>query len=90
MKDSEEELPEDLQQSVIMNSDAVFENSSVDPGFVFDEAREDLDNGKTEDSNVDTNNTQNIEKAVVDKNRSTKGLDELDGTNPGSNYHPMD
>lgn len=41
---------DDQDQSAIINEDAVFENSSVDPGFVFEETQEDNDaNDQPED-----------------------------------------
>ena len=86
MNSIEEELPEDHDQSAIINKDAEFENRSVDPGFVFEEAQEQTDDvdGQPEGSKpTDEQDEQGTE-------RGAPGLGELDGTNPGSNRHPMD
>lgn len=76
-------LPEGQDQSAIINKATEFENSSVDPGFVFEDTQEhtnDVD-GQLEDT--ETADEQGTE-------RGAPGLGELDGTNPGSNHHPMD
>ncbi|MEQ7802163.1 hypothetical protein ABDJ41_20375 [Pedobacter sp. ASV1-7] len=86
MKNIAEELPEDPDQSAIINKDAEFENSAVDPGFVSGEKQEDSDdavNQRQDDQSADMQDEQGTE-------RGAGGLGELDGTNPGSNHHPMD
>jgi len=86
MKSIDEELPEDQDQPAIINDDAEFENSAVDPGFVSGDKKEDSDDaddqGQDEES-ADKQDEQGTE-------RGAPGLGELDGTNPGSNHHPMD
>lgn len=80
----DEELPEDQDQSAIINDDAEFENNAVDPGFVSPEKREDGDDAEGQDEkSADNQDEQGTE-------RGAPGLGELDGTNPGSNHHPMD
>ncbi|MFA4870767.1 MAG: hypothetical protein WC623_21400 [Pedobacter sp.] len=86
MKNIAEELPEDPDQSAIINKDAEFENSAVDPGFVSGKKQEDSDNAvdqRQDDQSADMQDEQGTE-------RGAEGLGELDGTNPGSNHHPMD
>lgn len=84
MNSIEEELPKDQNQSAIINNDTEFENSSVDPGFVSSETQEDNDDDQGEDrKSADEQDEQGTE-------RGAPGLGELDGTNPGSNHHPMD
>ena len=88
MKNKKEELPEDPDQSAIINKDAEFENGAVDPGFVF-ATRQEADG---EDDGVDQQEkTQEPYKQDEQgTQRGAPGLGELDGTNPGSNHHPMD
>lgn len=84
MKNIEEEFPEDQDQSAIVNQDTEFENSAVDPGFVFEETQEDASNDEKK------TNIPSAEKNEQSIERDASGLGELDGTNPGSNHHPMD
>lgn len=86
MNNIEEELPEDQDQSAIIKTDAKFENSSVDPGFVYESVEEDRNNGSEKEKDTEPSD----EKEKHDSGKSTSGLGDLDGTNPGSNYHPMD
>ena len=83
MKNTEKELPENQRQSVIINDDATFENSSVDPGFVTEENPE---KSGAQDDDPKQNNEQNEQGTE----RGAPGLGELDGTNPGSNHHDVD
>lgn len=85
MKSIDEEMPDDQDQSAIINKDTEFENRSVDPGFVSSETQDDCDDDDhgQGDESVDKQNEQGTE-------RGAPGLGELDGTNPGSNHHPMD
>ncbi|MFA4867950.1 MAG: hypothetical protein WC623_07125 [Pedobacter sp.] len=87
MNNIAEELPEDPDQSAVINKDAEFENSAVDPGFVSGEKQEDSDDDavdqRQDDQSADMQDEQGTE-------RGAEGLGELDGTNPGSNHHPMD
>jgi len=81
-----EELPEDQDQSAIINDDAEFENSAVDPGFVFSQTQEDgddADDQRQDEKLADQQDEQGTEHGAP-------GLGELDGTNPGSNHHPID
>ncbi|MEQ7801901.1 hypothetical protein ABDJ41_19045 [Pedobacter sp. ASV1-7] len=75
MSSSKEELPEDPDQSAIINKDAKFENSAVDPGFVSGEKQEDSDDADAQ--------RQDYESAERQDGRGTergaKGLGELDG-----------
>lgn len=86
MNSIKEELPEDQNQSSIVNEDAVFENSSVDPGFVFEETSQDGDEANDQPKGVQ----QADEKDEQGTELGSPGLGELDGTNPGSNHHPID
>lgn len=86
MNSIEQELPEDPDQSAIINKDAEFENSAVDPGFVSGEKQgdsDDADDQRQDDESADKQDEQGTERVA-------EGLGELDGTNPGSNHHPMD
>lgn len=85
MKNIENNLPEDPDQSAIVNKDAEFENRSVDPGFVFEPGQQDQD-----DIDKDEKVQELFEQNEQGTQRSTPGLGELDGTNPGSNHHPID
>lgn len=82
MNSIDEELPEDQDQSAIINDDAEFESSAVDPGFVSSQTQEDGDDADDQ-GQADEPDEQGTE-------RGAPGLGELDGTNPGSNHHPMD
>ena len=79
----------DSEQSAIVNQDAEFENSDVDPGFVFEEAKEQVNIPDTDNGNVQEEK-KDAEPDEQGTHRSDPGLGELDGTNPGSNHHPMD
>ena len=83
MNSRDEELPEDQDQSAIINDDAQFENSAIDPGFVSSQTQEDCDDQGQDEESADKQDEQGTE-------RGAPGLGELDGTNPGSNHHPMD
>lgn len=83
MNNIEEELPEDEDQSAIINKDVEFENRSVDPGFVFEETQKDINDADDQLKGIEPAGEQGTE-------RGAPGLGELDGTNPGSNHHPMD
>ena len=86
MKSIDEELPEDQDQSAIVNDDTEFENRAVDPGFVSSETQEDGDDAEDEGQNEKSADEQDEQGTE----RGAPGLGELDGTNPGSNHHPMD
>lgn len=67
----------------ILNEDTSFENSDIDPGFSPEgDDKEIIKEHPDRKEKIETSN----EKEVNEKH----GLDELDGTNPGSNAHPMD
>ncbi|WGQ10695.1 hypothetical protein QG516_03375 [Pedobacter gandavensis] len=86
MSSIKKELPQDDDQSAIVNMDAEFENPSLDPGFVFQDTGDDtseLDGQKEDTKSADTQNEPGTGPGAA-------GLGELDGTNPGSNHHPMD
>lgn len=86
MNSEAEELPGDQDHSAIINEDAEFENSAVDPRFVSSQTQEDSDDADDQgqdDQPADKQDEQGTE-------RGAPGLGELDGTNPGSNHHPMD
>lgn len=89
MNNKKRELPDDQDQSAVINKDdAKFENSSIDPGFDIEEVQ-DSDEKDIKDVDQKSENTNNEgDKKQVRNNAA--GLDELDGTNPGSNHHPMD
>lgn len=90
--DSESKLPigqrdEDKESVILNNDDVEFENSEVDPGFT--------PVSSSDDSESEREDVLNDERRVHDgaeqgTDRNAPGLGELDGTNPGSNHHPMD
>ena len=86
MNSETEELPGDQDHSAIINEDAEFENSAVDPGFVSSQTQEDSDDADDQGQDDESADKQ-VEQGTE---RGAPGLGELDGTNPGSNHHPMD
>lgn len=86
MNNIDGELPEDQDQSAIINDDAQFENSAVDPGFVSSQTQEDSDDADDQEQDEESADKQDEQGTE----RGAEGLGELDGTNPGSNHHPID
>ncbi|ACU04836.1 hypothetical protein [Pedobacter heparinus] len=85
MKNIKANLPEQTDHSVIINKDAEFENQSVDPGFEFEPGPDDQ-----HDKDKDEKERKPFKQDEQGTDRGAAGLGELDGTNPGSNHHPMD
>lgn len=76
------DAPEPAEQSVILNGGTKFDNSDIDPGFP---------PSSEDDPKVRPTSAEQQKRAGDKKEtRPDHGLDELDGTNPGSNFHPMD
>jgi hypothetical protein len=70
----------DDDQSVILNQDVQFENREIDPGFAPVPKEGEQEPEKEDPLDIDKKQRQG----------ENQGLAELDGTNPGSNAHPMD
>lgn len=85
--DNESKLPigqrDEDKESVILNNDVEFENREVDPGFA---------PVSSSDEQKDVLNDERLvhDGAEQGTDRNVPGLGELDGTNPGSNHHPID
>jgi BRCT domain type II-containing protein len=75
------------KESVILNKDAEFENREVDPGFTPVSGSDDSNSVEDE---LDDAARRVHDGAEQGTDRNAPGLGELDGTNPGSNHHPMD
>lgn len=76
------------KKSVILNKDVEFENRDVDPGFTPVPVPDDSESAKQEGKENDEVGSHHGAEQGTDRN--APGLGELDGTNPGSNHHPMD